>query len=162
VHSRFFKNKAKVLLTNADIFSNIIRKRQHLNGGSEMNKQEFFDLVNCGANFLILDEDWEALQTVYNYHPMISDVNGKSEIAALYNQGGFGLIYDMLPTARLIEENEAAIQKARVNIENGQKEFEIERRELEQQFENMKQSNLIDIQKRQEEIELICERYPGN
>ena len=83
-----------------------------------MNKQEFTDKVDGLKYEDINEEDWDIISTVYAYHPMISDVNGKDEIAALYNKGGLGILIDMFGTADTLRLHEGNIQKNIVALEN--------------------------------------------
>ena len=45
------------------------------------------------------DKEFEAIQFVYDFHPSISSINGKEEIALLYKNFGMRIIYDMHATA---------------------------------------------------------------
>jgi hypothetical protein len=86
-----------------------------------MNKAEFTDRVK-GLKFEdVNEEDWEIINTVYAYHPMISDVKGKDEIAALYTKGGMGIMNDMFPTANVISINESMVHKNNVTLEKLEK-----------------------------------------
>lgn len=44
-------------------------------------------------------QEWDVVHTVYQWHPMIGDVDGKKQLLALYKLGGIGLLRDMLTTA---------------------------------------------------------------
>ncbi len=100
----------------------------------EMNKQEFCDRTT--AKYENLNEnDWNVISTVYAYHPVISNVNGKDEIAALYNQGGLGLLQDMYNTANAIQLNEMAIQKASVDLENMTKKHQANLKKLDEIYQ---------------------------
>jgi hypothetical protein len=82
-----------------------------------MNKQEFCELT--GLEYHNISEDnFNVINTVYAYHPVISDVHGKEEIAALYKKGGMGIIRDLLATASEIAEAESRIQQNNVLLEN--------------------------------------------
>ena len=48
-------------------------------------------------NLTISDSDYEIIETVYAFHPAISDVRGKEQIAWLYTTLGMAVINDMLP-----------------------------------------------------------------
>lgn len=99
-----------------------------------MNKQEFCDRTT--AKYEDLNEtDWDIISTVYAYHPIISNVNGKDELAALYNQGGLGLLQDMYNTANAIQLNEMAIQKASVDLENMTKKHKANLKELDEIYQ---------------------------
>ena len=49
-----------------------------------MNKQEFEKLINGSVS----NEDYKIIELVYTYHPSIPEVNGKGQIATLYQLGG--------------------------------------------------------------------------
>jgi len=51
----------------------------------------------------VTPEQWEKINTVYQFHPVIKDVGGKDQIAALYVAGGMFLIEDMFKRANEIE-----------------------------------------------------------
>lgn len=123
-----------------------------------MNKAEFCNLTNQNFND-IDDEDWEVIQTVYSYHPMISDINGKVEIAALFELGGIGLLADMYPTANEICLYESAIQRAGVAGEKIEAEYREKLKALNQwHHENCnKETEIITDSRR--EIIAINERY---
>ncbi len=63
-----------------------------------MMKQEFTALI--GVN--LPDHDWDIVQTVYQFHPAISDTDGKRQIADLYLSFGMLPIIDMLERAQKI------------------------------------------------------------
>jgi hypothetical protein len=78
-----------------------------------MNREEFTKAV--GRNPEVGSEDWQTIQTVYNFHPAIPEVGGKEKIASLFNLGGMGLLRDMLATAQegqALEENIHASREA--------------------------------------------------
>ena len=95
-----------------------------------MNKQEFCERVKTVKYEDIDSTDWDVINTVYAYHPMISDVKGKDEIAALYKKGGLGILKDMFGTAKDIADNESKIQRNVVALENLKKAQKIEMNEL--------------------------------
>ena len=47
-----------------------------------MTKEEF--LERTPGTEKPTQEQWDIIETVYNYHPSISETNGKSQIAYLY------------------------------------------------------------------------------
>jgi hypothetical protein len=100
-----------------------------------MNKDEFCKAT--GTKYESIDEDdWNTIQTVYNFHPMISDTKGKNEIAALYKKGGMGLLTDMFGTADEISCRESNIQLASVEKEKIQKQFDTNLKELNAKYED--------------------------
>lgn len=74
-----------------------------------MTKQEFLDHVNSLLSEkerinTITDEEYSVIETVYIFHPAISEVNGKDKIARLYVDFGWSVIMDMEPRAKLMVE----------------------------------------------------------
>ncbi len=51
-------------------------------------------------------EEYEVIEEVYNFHPAISETEGKEEIVALYRLGGMGLMREMQPAAWKMENLE--------------------------------------------------------
>ena len=46
------------------------------------------------------ESEYKDIEFVYTFHPSISNTEGKTQIAKLYELGGNRLIKDMIPTAR--------------------------------------------------------------
>lgn len=67
-----------------------------------MNKQEFEERIKES----ISEQNYKIIETVYNYHPSISEVNGKDQIANLYEIGGMALIRSMLEIANIMNNLE--------------------------------------------------------
>ena len=75
-----------------------------------MMKSEFTALIGAEIN----DHDWDIVQTVYQFHPAISDTNGKRQIADLYRSFGMLPIIDMLERAQkigLLEQKISALKQ---------------------------------------------------
>jgi hypothetical protein len=85
-----------------------------------MNMKEFCD--RAGIDMVEDEANWQVIQTVYTYHPIISDVNGKDEIADLFKRGGIGILRDMYQTADEIRRHESNIQYNNVALEKLEKE----------------------------------------
>ncbi len=60
-------------------------------------------LTDIGA---ISEEDYRKIETVYTYHPAISNSTGKMEIAKLYFLAGMGLIDNMHSEACIAKDAE--------------------------------------------------------
>ncbi len=83
-----------------------------------MLKEEFLMHLNCieqnhneaELTCTIKEEDYKIIEEVYNWHPAISDIEGKQEIAMLYYIAGMGIIGNMYPEAHVARQ-------ARMNIE---------------------------------------------
>lgn len=86
-----------------------------------MTKQEFETLVT--AKTLPTESEWEAIQTVYAFHPSISETQGKSQIAYLYSTFGMRVIRDMLPTAKMAATIENQIRTTRLTLERLKAEY---------------------------------------
>jgi hypothetical protein len=123
-----------------------------------MNKEEFCD--RTGQKYEeIGEEDWEIIQTVYNYHPLISDVKGKDELCSLFIQGGMGLMRDMHGTAYEICLREDNIQKARVNKEKIDKDYAEKLQELQDWHSEHMNKQADIIRNNTLQIREINERY---
>ncbi len=106
-----------------------------------MNKAEFTDRV-IGLKYEDLsEEDFDAINMVYAWHPMIPIVNGKDEIADLYKKGGMGIIKNMLPTAHELQMHEGNLQKNTVAMERLEKEHKRAMEEL----RNRQMSEMLTI-----------------
>ncbi len=79
-----------------------------------MTKQEF----EIRAKKPFSNLDYLKIETVYTFHPSISETNGKEQIAYLFNTFGMRIIEDMLPTAKEARELQDEIMTARHNLEN--------------------------------------------
>ena len=86
----------------------IPRRRSHT-----MTKQEFRALTKRDFT----DKEYETIETVYTFHPSISETEGKKQIANLFDNFGFRIIADMLPTAVKAREYEGLIAKKRCELE---------------------------------------------
>ncbi len=80
-----------------------------------MTKEEF--LERTPGTEKPTQEQWDIIETVYNYHPSISETNGKSQIAYLYVGFGFRVIKDMYPTANKAKEIITKMQIMKAKLE---------------------------------------------
>lgn len=83
-----------------------------------MDKQEFLNRIK--SKNIPTDRQYKDIEYVYTWHPSIDEVNGKDQIAKLWDIGGIRIIMDMKPTAekeQLLEHQialaEAQVQKLR-------------------------------------------------
>lgn len=67
-----------------------------------MTKKEFEERVGVEVS----SKDYRIIEQVYTYHPAISEIDGKHEIATLYETGGMPLIKSMVKAAKIMEELE--------------------------------------------------------
>jgi len=84
-----------------------------------MTKQEFKALTKRDFT----DKEYEAIETVYTFHPAISETEGKQQIASLYDTFGFRIIADMLPTAIKAKELAEPMTRKRHELEELKEEF---------------------------------------
>ena len=101
-----------------------------------MNRHEFIDHVGKYSESVgkgkratellvtLKDNDYDTIEYVYNWHPSISNVEGKAQIAMLYVEFGMRVIEDMKATAVEVHILENDILAARHKLE----ELEEERR----------------------------------
>lgn len=78
-----------------------------------MTKQEFKALTKRSFT----DSAYTDIETVYTFHPSISETEGKKQIASLYDTYGTRIIKDMLPTATKAREYEERIAQKRHELE---------------------------------------------
>ena len=69
------------------------------------------------------DRDYEIIEYVYNFHPSISETQGRKQIAELFVNFGMTLINDMVPRAELMEKKEKELSAAREAIRKIEKEI---------------------------------------
>lgn len=123
-----------------------------------MNKDEF--CKRTGQTYeKISEDDWEIIQTVYNYHPLISDVKGKDELCSFFIQGGMGLMDDMYSIANEISLHEGAVQQARVAKDNIQKAHDENMVLLKKQHQASMDAQNEIIQQNVAQIVKVNERY---
>ncbi|MCM1120082.1 MAG: hypothetical protein NC543_12080 [bacterium] len=79
-----------------------------------MVKEEFQDMIGQ----IISDQDYEIINTVYNFHPSVNEVSGKEEVAELYKSFGLAIFYDLLPRAERNCELERQLHRAQEKVEH--------------------------------------------
>ena len=84
-----------------------------------MTKQEFKALTKRDFT----DEEYEIIEIVYTFHPSISGAEGKKQIAHLFDNFGFRIIADMLPTAVKTREYEEFITKKLEDLQKAYNEL---------------------------------------
>lgn len=85
-----------------------------------MIKEEFRDLVGMEVS----DEDYRIIETVYQFHPAVSEVSGKEEVAELYKSFGLSVFCDMLPRAERNRELEMQLRRAQAEADRIKQEME--------------------------------------
>lgn len=78
-----------------------------------MMKHEFEERI--GAE--ISDREYELIETVYTWHPAISEAGGKDQIATLYKTGGTSLIKSMLEAANIMMDLDKERRQAMRRLE---------------------------------------------
>lgn len=78
-----------------------------------MQKQEFEQLIQT----TIPDEEYRIIEKVYVWHPAISNMEGKSQIADLYRDYGMAIIKNMEETADTMIELDRQEQDIRKQLE---------------------------------------------
>lgn len=71
-----------------------------------MTKSEFEDLIHGS----VTDEEYELIETVYMWHPAISNTSGKEEVAELYLRLGLVIFKDMYTRAMKLKEIDEEIR----------------------------------------------------
>ncbi len=74
------------------------------------------------------DAEYKLIEYVYNFHPAISETDGKEQIAELYVKFGMCLINDMKPRATLMEQKERELREAMAALNKVKEEIEKIRR----------------------------------
>lgn len=91
-----------------------------------MNKNEFLhacEFMTGTKHLTITDSDYEIIETVYAFHPAISEVRGKEQIAWLYTTLGMTVINDMFPRAIKARELENKISQAKATYNAAMAEY---------------------------------------
>lgn len=91
-----------------------------------MIKKEFEDMIGQ----IISDRDYEIINKVYQFHPMVNEVSGKEEVAELYKSFGLAIFYDLLPRAERNCDLEKQLRFAQARV-----------RHLEQEMEKLRQGS---------------------
>lgn len=94
-----------------------------------MTKNEFIvELKNVSKKFIndakeITDNMYNDIEFVYTWHPCVDNVEGKKQIAKLFDMFGYRVIKDMLPTAQKAKElcekitkRESELQELRLEL----------------------------------------------
>jgi len=84
-----------------------------------MTYEEFTDLVETKVSI----QDFRFIETVYNFHPSISNTDGKKQIAMLVDTFGMRIIFDMLPTATSAKELDTEIRVAKARVSELQEKY---------------------------------------
>ena len=84
-----------------------------------MMYKEFIELIGGEK---ISCEDYQKVETVYMYHPLIGEVEPKKQILKFWKLGGMALINDMLNTAEAIKDKQSKINSLEHEIDMATRE----------------------------------------
>lgn len=84
-----------------------------------MMKSEFEELCNC----TISAGAYSVIETVYNFHPSISNTDGKQQVKMLFDNFGIAIFYDMLARATKCRDIEQRINDYNAKIYELKKEY---------------------------------------
>lgn len=73
-----------------------------------MTKQEFEERIEATVSA----SQYDLIEEVYTFHPSISNVDGKEQIATIYKMFGMRIIFDMIPTAREAKRLDLEMRRA--------------------------------------------------
>lgn len=94
-----------------------------------MTRQEFDDIAKeRGFQIQITNDDYLAIERVYQFHPCISETDGKKQIVDLVGLYGMRIIRDMEPTAKKAQQLEDEIRSYRYQLDLKEQELEDLRR----------------------------------
>lgn len=94
-----------------------------------MTRQEFEDIAKeRGYEVRITNDDYSAIERVYQFHPCISETDGKQQIVDLVGLYGMRIIRDMEPTARKAQQLEDEVRSYRHQLDLRKQELEDLRR----------------------------------
>lgn len=70
------------------------------------------------------DEEYKLIEYVYQFHPSISETEGKRQIASLYMDFGMSIIRDMKPRAEVMQKKEDVLRSVQVQLRKVQEDIE--------------------------------------
>lgn len=83
-----------------------------------MTKEEFCNQLGIKQTQLS-NSDYDIIEFVYSFHPVISETEGKKQIADLFSLGGMALICDMYPRA-LVQKK---LEDTMLSLKNSENEL---------------------------------------
>ena len=95
-----------------------------------MTKQEFEQRI--GAQ--ISRQDYNVVEKVYMWHPLIPNACGKDKIAELYKLGGMMLMQDMFARAQQIEQKDSDLRREYATLREKREEICVESQKLGEQI----------------------------
>ena len=104
-----------------------------------MTKQEFEQRIDAQ----ISRQDYNVVEKVYMWHPLIPNACGKDKIAELYKLGGMTLMQDMFARAQQSEQKDSDLRRVYATLREKREEIRAESQKLGEQitelFEKRKQ-----------------------
>lgn len=85
-----------------------------------MTREEFTEKckeMRPEVKLAITPKEYSEIEYVYEFHPSISETEGKSQIAYLYLTFGMALIRDMKVRAEAMDKAEARMRAARIEMD---------------------------------------------
>jgi len=99
-------------------------------------------------NKKLSDGDWDTLNMVYMWHPMMPDksINAREKCKNLYDAFGVGIFYDMEQTARDMMDAQSEIDSCKQHIAEAVEEFNEANAKAQHRLNDIRISNSITIQ----------------
>ena len=98
-----------------------------------MTKQEFEQRI--GAQ--ISRQDYNIVEEVYMWHPLIPNAGGKDKIAELYKLGGMTLMQDMFARAQQLEQKDADLRREYATLREKREEICVEIKQTKSAIEEL-------------------------
>lgn len=89
-----------------------------------MTREEFNERVNKE----VPEKEYKVIEFVYQFHPLISETEGKDQVAWLYNNLGIGIFEEMEEKAAEAKGFEDEIRKTRIKLKKLEEEYAILKR----------------------------------
>lgn len=98
-----------------------------------MTKQEFEQRI--GAQ--ISRQDYNVVEKVYMWHPLIPNACGKDKIAELYKLGGMTLMQDMFARAQQLEQKDTDLRREYATLREKREEICVEIKQTKSAIEEL-------------------------
>ena len=112
-----------------------------------MTKQEFEQRI--GAQ--ISRQDYNVVEKVYMWHPLIPNACGKDKIAELYKLGGMTLMQDMFARAQQLEQKDSDLRREYATLREKRDEIRAESQKLGEQITELSEKRK-QLYRKDEEI----------
>ena len=118
-----------------------------------MNRMEFSERIN---NTTPITEAMQVtIETVYTWHPAISETKGKDQTAQLFNQFGMSIINDMLKTATDVIDATNTVQKIEHLMTETISEYHEKMQEITGEYNSQMQNLRESLVEKTEELRKI-------